>query len=143
MVTNVLRVLWAEPRPANPPARISRDWALIAVLTVWSVAEAVFRQDLISRPLVLVAVLLVVAPLLWRRAHPLGAVMVSFGTLTVADLVRILAGDDGGLLNSIGGVLVLAYALFRWGAGREAVIGLGVILVWLAVSLVADPTSLA
>jgi signal transduction histidine kinase len=143
MVTNVLRVLWDEPRPANPPARISRDWALIAVLTVWSVAEAVLREDLISRPLVLVAVLLVLAPLLWRRTHPLGAVAASFGLLTVVDVVRILAGEGTVLLTSIGGVLVLAYALFRWGSGREAVIGLGVILVWLAVSLVADPTSLA
>ncbi|MGV8973091.1 MAG: sensor histidine kinase [Rhodoglobus sp.] len=143
MVTNVLRVLWAEPRPADPPARILRDWVLIAVLTVWSVAEAVLREDLSSRPLVLVAVLLVLAPLLWRRTHPLGAVAASFGLLTVVDVVRILAGEGAVLLTSIGGVLVLAYSLFRWGAGREAVIGLGVILVWLAVSLVADPTSLA
>ena len=143
MGTNVLRALWAEPRPADPPARTSRDWALVAVLTAWSVAEAVLREDLISRPLVLVAVLLVLAPLLWRRTHPLAAVAASFGLLTVVDVVRILAGEGAVLLTSIGGVLVLAYSLFRWGAGREAVIGLGVIFVWLAVSLVADPTSLA
>ena len=143
MVTNVLRVLWAEPRPADPPARIFRDWALIAVLTVWSVAEAVLRDDLAPLPLVLVAVLVVLAPLLWRRTHPLGAVVVSFGTLTVVDVVRILAGEEGGGLRSISAVLVLAYSLFRWGAGREAVIGLGVIFVWLAVTYVADPMSLA
>ena len=143
MVTNVLRALWAEPRPANPPARIPRDWALVAVLTVWSVAEAVLRDDLAPLPLVLVAALVIIAPLLWRRTHPLGAVVVSFGALTVVDLVRIGAGSEGGLLMSTGAALVLAYALFRWGAGREAVIGLGVILVWLAVTTVADPTSLA
>ena len=143
MVTNVLRALWAEPRPANPPARIPRDWALVAVLTVWSVAEAVLRDDLAPLPLVLVAALVIVAPLLWRRTHPLGAVVVSFGALTVVDLVRIVAGSEGGLLTSTAAALVLAYALFRWGAGREAVIGLGVILVWLAVTTVADPTSLA
>ena len=143
MVTNVLRVLWAEPRPADPPARILRDWALIAVLTVWSVAEAALRVDLVSRPLVLVAVLAILVPLLWRRTHPLGAVVVSFGMLTVVDVVRILAGEGSGLLTSISAVLVLAYSLFRWGAGREAVIGLGVILVWLVVTHVADPMSLA
>jgi len=44
-------------------------------------------------------------------------------------------------LRSISAALVLAYSLFRWGAGREAGIGLGVILVWLAVTTVADPTS--
>ena len=143
MVTDVLHGLWAEPRPANPPARVSRDWALVATLTVWSVAEAVLRDDLVSRPLVLVAVLAALAPLLWRRTHPLGAVVASFGLLTVVDVVRILAGPGAVLLTSIGGVLVLAYSLFRWGAGREAVTGLGVIVVWLSVSLVADPTSLA
>ncbi|WP_421740493.1 sensor histidine kinase [Cellulomonas sp.] len=143
MVTNVLRVLWAEPRPANPPARISRDWALVAVLTVWSVAEAVLRDVLAPLPLVLLAVLAVVAPLLWRRTHPLGAVVVAFGTLTVVDAVRVFSGSEGGLLTSISAALVLSYSLFRWGAGREAVMGLGVILVWLAVTIVADPTSLA
>ena len=39
----------------------------------------------------IVAVLLVLAPLLWRRTHPLGAVVASFGLLTVVDKVRILA----------------------------------------------------
>ena len=38
---------------------------------------------------------------------------------------------------------MLPYALFRWGAGREAAIGLGVILAWLAVTHVADPTDAA
>ncbi|WP_315097274.1 sensor histidine kinase [uncultured Cellulomonas sp.] len=142
MVTDVLRVLWAEPRPANPPVRISRDWALVAVLTVWSVAEAVLRDVLAPLPLVLLAALAVVAPQLWRRTRPLGAVAVCFGTLTVVDLVRILTGSEGGLLTSTSAALVLAYSLFRWGAGREAVTGLGVILVWLAVTTVADPTSL-
>lgn len=143
MVTTVLRTLWAEPRPANPPARNVRDWVLVAVLAVWSVAEAVLRDDLVAGPLVLVAVLLVLAPLLWRRTHPLGAVVASFGLLTVVDVVRIVAGEGAVLLMSVGGVLVLAYSLFRWGAGREAVLGFGLIVVWLTVSLVADPTSLA
>ena len=34
--------------------------------------------------------------------------------------------------------LILAYALFRWGSGREAASGLGVILLWLAITYVAD-----
>jgi signal transduction histidine kinase len=107
------------------------------------VAEAVLRGDLASRPLVLVAVLVVLAPLLWRRSHPLGAVAVSFGMLTAVDVARILLGDEAGLLSSISAVLVLTYALFRWGAGREAAVGLGIILVWLVITHVADPTSLA
>ena len=66
----------------------------------------------------------------------------SFGTLTIVDIVRILTGSQGVLLNSISAALILAYALFRWGSGREAASGLGVILLWLAITFVADTHSL-
>src|SRR5215204_4118107 len=154
MATDALRSLWAEPRPTNAPDRGPRDWALVAVLVCWSVVEVVLRQDLAPRPgriwtglaprpLLLLAVLAVLGPLLWRRTHPLVAVVVSFGTLTIVDIVRILTGSQGGHLNSISAALILAYALFRWGSGREAASGLGVILLWLAITYVADPMSLA
>ena len=143
MATNALRSLWAEPRPTDAPDRGPRDWALVAALVGWSVVEVVLRQDLAPRPLLLLAVLAVLGPLLWRRTHPLVAVAVSFGMLTIVDIVRILTGSQGALLNSISAALILAYALFRWGSGREAVSGLGVILLWLPITRVADLTSLA
>jgi signal transduction histidine kinase len=118
---------------------------LVAVLICWSVAEAVLRQDLAPRPLLLLEVLAVLGPLLWRRTHPLVAVAVSIVTLTIVDIVRTLTGSQGALLNSSIAVLILAYALFRWGSGREAASGLGVILLWLAFIIThgADPTTLA
>lgn len=153
MATNALRSLWAEPRPTNAPDRGPRDWALVAVLVCWSVVEVVLRQDLAPRPglwtglaprpLLLLYVLAVLGPLLWRRTHPLVAVAVSFGTLTIVDIVRILTGSQGALLNSISAALILAYALFRWGSGREAASGLGVILLWLPITSIADHMSLA
>lgn len=143
MVTNAFHSLWDEPRPTNPPNRGPRDWTLIAVLIFWSLVEAVFRQDLAPRPLLLLAVLAVLGPMLWRRTQPLVAVAVSFGTLTIVDCVRILTESQGALLSSLSAALILAYALFRWGSGREAVSGLGIILLWLAISYVADPMSLA
>src|ERR687893_2597597 len=142
MATSALHALWVEPRPTDAPDRRPRDWAFVAVLICWSLVEAVLRRDLAPRPLLL-AVLAVLGPLLWRRTHPLVAVAVSFGTLTIVDSVRILTGSQGGHLNSISAALILAYALFRWGSGREAASGLGVILLWLPITRVADPTSLA
>jgi signal transduction histidine kinase len=68
---------------------------------------------------------------------------VAFGTLTVVDIVRILTGSQGNLPSSVSATLVLTYALFRWGSGREAACGLGVIMVWLPITTVADPTSWA
>src|SRR5215212_6354963 len=149
MATSALRSLWAEPRPTNAPDRGPRDWALVAALVCWSLVEVVLRQaawtsaNLAPRPLLLLAMLAVLGPLLWRRTHPLVAVAVSFGALTIVDIVRILTGSQGGHLNSISAALILAYALFRWGSGREAASGLGVILLWLAITTVADTTSLA
>ncbi|MGF1646136.1 MAG: sensor histidine kinase [Kineosporiaceae bacterium] len=142
MAPDALRSLWAEPRPTDAPDRLPRDWALVAALVGWSVVDVVLRQDLAPRPLLLLAALAVLGPLPWRRTHPLVAVAVSFGTLTIVDIVRILTGSQGTLLNSISAALILAYALFRWGSGREAASGLGVILLWLAITYVADPMSL-
>jgi hypothetical protein len=56
----------------------------------------VLRDDLAPLPLVLVAVLVVLAPCSGSALTPLGAVVVSFGTLTVVDVVRILAGEGSG-----------------------------------------------
>ena len=143
MAIDALRSLWVEPRPTNPPDRGPRDWALVAAFTCWSVVEAVLRQDMAPRPLLVLAALAGVAPLLWRRAQPLMAAAVAFGLLTLLDIVRILSESQGALPSSVSATLVLTYALFRWGSGREAAGGLGVILVWLVVTHVADPTSLA
>lgn len=137
---NVLRALWAEPRPAGPPTRVWRDWALLGGLLIWSALETLFRDDVVWRPVAVVVTVAVLLPPLWRRTHPFGAVMVAFGILTAFDLVRVLAGIEPGLLWSIAGAVVLPYSLFRWGTGREAGIGLGAILVWLVVTHVADPT---
>src|SRR3712207_5092938 len=142
MATNALHALWAEPRPTNAPDRGPRDWALVAVLICWSLVEVALRQDLAPRPLLLLYVLAVLSPLLWRRTHPLVAVAVSFGTSTILDIVRIVTGSQGALLNSMSAALILTYALFRWGSGREAASGLGVILLWLVITYVADPMSL-
>lgn len=143
MVPDALRSLWAEPRPANPAGPLPRDWVLVVVLICWSVAEAVLRQDMAPRPLLLIALLAVVAALPWRRTHPLPAVAVAFGVLTMVDIVRIVTGSQGALPFSTSATLVLTYSLFRWGSGREATGGLGVILLWLSITLVAESTSLA
>jgi signal transduction histidine kinase len=153
MVITSLRALWNEPRPARPPARVWRDWALFAVAVSASLIEVALEPDEPHRQLItglvrnqawlpaaLVVSLVIALSLLWRRTHPLVAVAVAFGTLIVFDLARIVA-SDATLLLSVAAALVLPYALLRWGSGREAVIGLGIVLVWLGVTHVADPTT--
>jgi signal transduction histidine kinase len=127
-------------RPPRPPARVWRDWVIVAVVVLWSAVEAMFREDVAWRPIALTVAVIIALTLLWRRTHPLAAIAITFGTLTVIDVARIFAAEHAGLLWSIAASLVLPYSLFRWRAGREAGIGLGVLLTWLAVTSVADPT---
>lgn len=143
MVPDALRSLWAEPRPADPPGPLPRDWVLVAVLVIWSALEAVLGGDLAPLALLLIASLAVIAPLPWRRRHPLAAVAVAFGTVALADTVRIVTGSQGALLTSVSATLILAYALFRWGSGREAAAGLVLIMAWLAITLAATPATRA
>ena len=63
---------------------------MVAALVGWSVVEVVLRQDLAPRPLLLLYVLAVLGPLLWRRTHPLVAVVVSFGTTTTIGVLVIV-----------------------------------------------------
>lgn len=140
MVINSLRALWDEPRPAHPPARVWRDWALLGVMLGASVVEAVLRGDREGMPVAIAVSVVIGLTLLWRRTHPVAAITVAFGTLIAFDVARILVLEVTGL-RSIAAALVLPYALFRWGSGREATTGLGLILVWLGVTHVADPTT--
>ena len=45
MITNALRSLWAEPRAADAPERVSRDWVLVGVLMVTALLEGVLRDN--------------------------------------------------------------------------------------------------
>lgn len=139
MAVNALQQLWAEPRPPHPPAHGWRDGALVVVLAAWSVAEVLLREETSWRPLVLAVSLVVALTLPWRRTHPLAAVAVAFGTLLAFDVARLVVVDATGL-SSIAAVLLLPFALFRWGSGREAAIGLGIVLTWLTVTLAVTRT---
>jgi signal transduction histidine kinase len=112
------------------------------VLTSGSALELLLREDRTWGPLVLAVSLVVALTLMWRRAHPLAAAAVAFGTMLAWDVARIFVIDATNLLT-IAGLLMLPYALFRWGSGREAAVGLGIILGWLPVTHVADPTASA
>ena len=143
-VSNPLRFLLEETRPSAPPARVWRDWALLAFVMVCGVLEGVLREDL-PLPVLSVVLTLGLAPLLlWRRTHPLAVVAITFGVVAVVDIGRIVA-DESAATDSYTMlyVLLLAYALFRWGSGREAAAGLAIILVPATLALFANWTGAA
>jgi signal transduction histidine kinase len=138
VITNALRSLWAEPRAAAVPERLSRDWVLVGALMVTALLEGVLRDDVAWRPVVTIVTVGLAPVLLWRRTHPLVCVVVGFGTGMALGLASQLAGIPGVGLNTMIYILVLAYALVRWGSGREIVIGLAVVLIAAVVSIATD-----
>ncbi len=130
--------LWAEPRAPAPPARVWRDWLLVAVLVPTALLEGLLREDLAWPAVAIVVALVAISTLLWRRTRPLLAVAVAFGSIGAAAVAELLWADEPvGLYTSIC-VLLLPYALFRWGAGREAAIGLVIILACCVIGIAAD-----
>ena len=133
-MSELARSLWSEPRPADAPRRVWRDWALVGVLVPLAVIEGFLRPDMPWRVVAVVLGVLLVPSLLWRRTRPLLVFAITFATTGLAPLLT-----DGHPPESytMAFLLLLVYALFRWGSGREAAIGLVVIVVHLvfAVSL--------
>ena len=115
-----LRVLLAEPRAPHAPARVWRDWALLVVFTAAIVLEGAFRPGLTWRAGCVAVALALLPTLLWRRTHPLAVVVIAFGVTAAGPFV--FPGDPCHMYST-SFLLLLAYALFRWGSGREAAIG--------------------
>jgi signal transduction histidine kinase len=141
VVTDVVRSLLAEPRAPDPPVRVWRDWALVAALALAFGIESLLRTDVPWRAVGVVEVLVLSYALVNRRRRPLAMLALGFGTAAVVDLVTVpLIGHASP--TSMGFVLVLLYALFRWASGREVVLGSAIALLAAAASFVRDRTDL-
>lgn len=142
---------WArEPAVPDPPERVWRDWAIIAVASVTALLEATLRTDdeWVALPLgwriAAVVVFFAALPpaLLWRRTRPLAATACGFGLVLGFSIVLSLAeGRNSGLTSTVV-ILIVPYALYRWGSGRHGAIGLGVLLAaWFIGNLTTpNPT---
>ncbi len=139
VINSVVRSLRNEPRAAAPPVRVWRDWALVAVLVPAAVLEGILRTDVAWRPVALGLAVALVFPLLWRRTHPLAVVAVLFGAVIVLNLATLIDGPatSVGLYTMIY-VLLVPYALLRWGSGREVMIGLSIIVVAGVLGIASD-----
>ena len=108
--------------PARLPGRCGCGgiWETVAVLVPAAVLEGVLRPGLPLRGLSILVTVGPAATLLWRRIRPLLMVAVAFGVL---GLLLVLTAGAIPQMYTGAYVLILPYALFRWGSGREAVIG--------------------
>lgn len=132
--------VWHEPRPRGVPPTGPADRLLAALYALAVLLEGLLRPDVVWRPLVTVLALALAPAVLLRRAHPLAAALAGWGAvgaLAVTDLF-VRPAELG--LTSMSTVLVLLFALVRWGSGREAVLGLGVVTGVVALGVVATAT---
>lgn len=139
----LLRQLMNEPRAPQPQQSAWWDRALVAAVILIAIMEGLSRTDLEWHNAAWASAILLAFSLLWRRTHPLAALLVTFQTMMLLELIARLNGVDWTELNTQVYVLLLPYSLVRWGSGREIVIGLSVILVSLAGVKSLDPVNLS
>ena len=91
------------------------------------------------RPVALVLAVALAFPLLWRRTHPLAVVAVVFGAVIVLNIATLIDGPATSVgLNTMIYVVLVPYALLRWGSGREVIIGLPIIVVAGLLGIASD-----
>lgn len=125
----------------KPPARVARDWALFALILVGAVAEVAFIDEIAWRWLGVGIGLTLALSTLWRRTRPLLAMALGFGPSLAADLAARVVGSESFFLNIGLAVLILVYALFRWGTGHQAAIGSLIALAAWAVNVTSSPAN--
>ncbi len=134
---SVARSMWVEPPVRGASAGIRwHDWLLAAVVAVAVGLEAIIRSGPVW--LILLMGSAVTVAVLVRRVHGLTAVVLAFGMFVLVDLDAVVSGTDPVVLYSGVAVLVLVYSLFRWAAGRAVVLGAGVVLLELLLSILTD-----
>lgn len=120
---------------------MQRDYWLVAAITTGAVVEGILRTDLRWPAVATITVVLAGLTVLWRRTQPLAMATIAFGSVVVLDVVARLAADGPLEIYSFVFVLVHLYALFRWGSGRHAALGLCLPLVPMIIGLVTDGES--
>jgi signal transduction histidine kinase len=108
---------------------------LVGVIPPLVLLEASLRSDVAWRWLWAVVLIALVPTLLWRRSRPLLMLVVAFGTGAV---VGAATGGDP-QLGATAYMLLLVYAVFRWGDGRARIVGAAILLGSMTLSLAYGP----
>ncbi|MFC8527358.1 sensor histidine kinase [Nocardia sp. NPDC057227] len=132
---HLVRSVWTEPAPPDPPRPRGRDRALVAALLLLTALEVALRPDVPHRMIWLAVAALILPTLLWRRTRPLPAVVFAFA---LSAAVTVLLGGEQSGLTTLSALLLLPYALFRWGSGRDIVLGAAIVLTGAAIGTVGS-----
>jgi signal transduction histidine kinase len=76
--------------------------------------------------------------LIWRRSKPLLMVLIAFVATGIVSAAEIVTGGDIPVPHTSVFMLLLPFALIRWGTGRDVAIGLPIVLTSASLGFVAD-----
>jgi signal transduction histidine kinase len=127
-VSSAVRSFLAEPRAPHAPGPLWRDWVLVAALLVAGLLEAILREDMVWPGVALVAGVGPALGLPWRRTQPLLVTALAFGSIALGDVLTRVGTGEPIEPSAAAYVLLLPYALFRWGSGAQATAGLAIVL---------------
>lgn len=126
-----------EPRTdakAVKPHR--RDLVLVSCLTAAAIVEGFVRSDLNWAVATTIVTVVLIAALPWRRSHPLLVVVATTTATTGFALAQSLAGAATSGLLTMFALLLVPYALFRWGSARARLVGAAILAVGVVVSTI-------
>jgi signal transduction histidine kinase len=130
-----LRDLLERPAAAGDRGPRRQDAVLVGLLAGVAVLESALRPGLawpVASALVAIAL---VATLPWRRSRPLLVVAATTVVSAGFQVAQAAAGVAPDGLATMLAVLLAPYALFRWGSGRDRVLGGAVLAGSLVVSV--------
>lgn len=138
MIKQAINDTWREPPVSSPPVRVWRDWALLAVFLPGTALEMILREAAGWEPAALVGSLVLAGAMFWRRSYPLAAMTVAFASIIVLDTVSRIVADQPLEYVTAAVVLITPYALFRWGSGKHAIIGLALMVAQWGFFMATD-----
>lgn len=136
---SAIRAHLDDPTPERPARPSKGDVWVALVAAAVALAEGAFRSGVALRPLAIAAALVVAATLVFRRSHPLPAVLVGF---LVGDV--LLAIEVGFKVERLGldagaFVLLQPFALLRYGTAGEVGLGVLAVLFTYAFAMLSHP----
>ncbi|WP_375002827.1 sensor histidine kinase [Aeromicrobium sp. CTD01-1L150] len=141
-VRRLISAAWSSPRSAGGEGPRRRDVAIVVALALATLVEGSLRTDL-TWPLATTLVTLVLLPGLgWRRSHPLPVTAAMSVLMVLFALAQAVAGAGQDALATMFALIAVPHALFRWGSGRERILGAAALLAGLACSSALGPDRL-
>lgn len=129
----------ARPPAPGAPRRTVADGVVLVAFVALGVTDELTSDGSEMRLLAAGLSALVPFSLLWRRSWPVLALIVPL-VVHVAwgadyNSLGVVRGAEGSLASVDLSLMVLTYALLRWGSGRSIAIGAGLVAVAVAVRL--------